>query len=104
VVGARNNALVRVSDVGRVELGAETYSANLRFGGLNAAGVGIQLLPSANAIDTLRGVMAELERVSDGYLLLSVPNQPFFALANFLRGKNSRYIVTGSQSANQNNG
>jgi HAE1 family hydrophobic/amphiphilic exporter-1 len=67
VVGARGGALIRVTDVGRVELGAETYSANLRFGGLNAAGVGIQLLPTANAIDTLSGVMAELERLKANF-------------------------------------
>jgi HAE1 family hydrophobic/amphiphilic exporter-1 len=67
VVNARGGALVRVSDVGRVELGAETYSANLRFGGLNAAGIGIQLLPSANAIDALRGVMVELERLKPNF-------------------------------------
>lgn len=34
-------SLVRVRDVGRVELGAETYSANLRFLGLEAGGVGV---------------------------------------------------------------
>ncbi len=67
VVGARNGALVRVKDVGRVELGAETYSANLRFGGLNAAGIGIQLLPSANAIDALQGVMTELGRLKANF-------------------------------------
>jgi HAE1 family hydrophobic/amphiphilic exporter-1 len=67
VVSARNGALVRVADVGRVELGAETYGANLRFIGLNAAGVGITLLPSANAIDTLQGVMAELDRLKPNF-------------------------------------
>ena len=39
-----------------------------------------------------RSGLSELERVSDGYLLLSVPNQPFFALANFMRGKNWRTL------------
>src|SRR5688500_16130735 len=38
--------LVRVRDVGRVELGAESYSSNLRFAGVEASGVGIQLLPT----------------------------------------------------------
>ena len=57
---ARTRALVRVRDIGRVELGAETYSSNLRFGGLNAAGVGIQLLPTANALEAFQGVMAEM--------------------------------------------
>lgn len=32
--------------------------------------------------------LAELARVSRRYVLLSVPHQPYFALANFLRGQN----------------
>lgn len=32
--------------------------------------------------------LSEIQRVSKKYLLLSVPNEPFFMLANFLRGKN----------------
>jgi HAE1 family hydrophobic/amphiphilic exporter-1 len=67
VSAGRGGSLVRITDVGRVELGAETYSANLRFGGLSAAGVGIQLLPSANAIDTLTGVMAVLDRLKANF-------------------------------------
>lgn len=37
--------------------------------------------------DPLKG-LKELIRVSKKYLLLSVPNEPFFMGANFLRGKN----------------
>ena len=58
---------MRVKDVGRVELGAETYSSNLRFGGLEAPGVGISLLPSANALEVFRGVMAEMERLEPSF-------------------------------------
>lgn len=32
--------------------------------------------------------LLELKRVSSNYLLLSVPNEPIFIMANFLRGKN----------------
>ena len=32
--------------------------------------------------------VAELQRVSSGHIIVSVPNQPFFALGNLLRGKN----------------
>jgi HAE1 family hydrophobic/amphiphilic exporter-1 len=67
VNAGKGGALVRVSDVGRVELGAETYSANLRFGGLNAAGIGIQLLPTANAIQALQGVMDEMHRLEPNF-------------------------------------
>jgi HAE1 family hydrophobic/amphiphilic exporter-1 len=67
VKAGRDGALVRVKDVGRVELGAETYSSNLRFLGLEAQGVGITLLPSANAIDVFDGVTAELTRLEKNF-------------------------------------
>ena len=60
-------ALVRVRDIGRVELGAETYSANLRFIGLEASGMGIQLLPSANALEVYQGVMTEMARLEKNF-------------------------------------
>jgi HAE1 family hydrophobic/amphiphilic exporter-1 len=60
-------ALVRVRDIGRVELGAETYSANLRFIGLEASGMGIQLLPSANALEVYDGVMKEMARLERSF-------------------------------------
>jgi HAE1 family hydrophobic/amphiphilic exporter-1 len=60
-------ALVRVKDVGRVELGAESYSSVLRFGGLEASGIGIQLLPTANAIETFEGVQATMARLQENF-------------------------------------
>jgi HAE1 family hydrophobic/amphiphilic exporter-1 len=67
VKAGKDGALIRVKDLGRVELGAETYSANLRFAGLNTAGIGIQLLPSANAIQVLQGVNAEMTRLQKNF-------------------------------------
>jgi HAE1 family hydrophobic/amphiphilic exporter-1 len=63
----RDGALVRVRDVGRVELGAEDYSSRLRFGGLEASGVGIQILPSANALQVFKDSMAEMERLKKNF-------------------------------------
>jgi len=65
--GGRAGALVRVSDVGRVELGAENYAANLRFLGLEASGMGIQLLPTANALEVYDGVLAEMQRLEQNF-------------------------------------
>ena len=39
-------------------------------------------------LDDPKKGLKELVRVSKKYLLLSVPNEPYFMLANFLRGKN----------------
>lgn len=39
-------------------------------------------------LDDPKKALKELARTSRKYLLLSVPNEPYFMLANFLRGKN----------------
>ena len=57
-------SLVRLKDVGRAELGAETYAAQLRFQGVEAVGFGVMQLPNANALDVERAVSAEMERLS----------------------------------------
>ena len=62
-----DGALVRVRDVGRVELGAETYNSQLRFAEVPASGLGITLLPSANALDTFAGVQEELDRLRPNF-------------------------------------
>ena len=62
-----DGALVRVRDIGRVELGAEDYSSRLRFAGVEASGVGIMLLPTANALEVFRGVTAEMDRLDDQF-------------------------------------
>jgi hydrophobic/amphiphilic exporter-1 (mainly G- bacteria), HAE1 family len=59
-----DGSLVRLKDVGRAELGAETYSAQLKFQGVEAVGFGVIQLPTANALDVERAVVAELERLS----------------------------------------
>ena len=60
-------ALVRVKDIGRVELGAENYSSRLRFAGLEASGIGVQLLPSANALETFDGVQKEMAKLEKNF-------------------------------------
>jgi HAE1 family hydrophobic/amphiphilic exporter-1 len=63
----RDGALVRLSDVGRAELGAETYAADLRFQGLEAVGFGVTQLPTANSLDVERAVTAELDRLAQSF-------------------------------------
>src|SRR5207237_1417289 len=57
VKAGNNGSLVRLQDVGNVELGAETYSTALRFQGRDAVGFGVIALPSANALDVNNGVL-----------------------------------------------
>lgn len=49
---------VRLKDVARIELGAETYNFNGRYNGLAASGIAINLSSGANALDTAKNVKA----------------------------------------------
>ncbi|WP_075173304.1 efflux RND transporter permease subunit [Neptunomonas phycophila] len=51
---------VRLKDVARIELGAESYSAESRYKGNPATGLAIQLATGANALDTAEAVRAKV--------------------------------------------
>ncbi len=59
-----DGTLIRLKDVGRAELGAESYASDLRYNGHDAIGFGVTQLPGANALDVDREVKAELLRLS----------------------------------------
>jgi multidrug efflux pump len=63
VVREREGALVRLRDIADVALGAEDYNTEVRFSGQTAVFMGIYPLPNANAIDVIRRVRAEMERI-----------------------------------------
>jgi HAE1 family hydrophobic/amphiphilic exporter-1 len=62
-----DGSLVRVGDVGRVELGAQDYSTVLRFLGHPAVGLGITQAPGSNALEVAAEVQSELARLSERF-------------------------------------
>ncbi|WP_109809493.1 efflux RND transporter permease subunit [Sphingosinithalassobacter portus] len=59
-----DGAVVRLRDVARVELGAENYAFDGRYNGLPAAGVGVQLAPGANALNTVEAVKQRVSEIA----------------------------------------
>ena len=59
-----SGARVLLSDVARVELGADNYSATIRINGHPGAGVGIFLEPGANALSTSKLVKAYMAKAA----------------------------------------
>jgi hydrophobe/amphiphile efflux-1 (HAE1) family protein len=51
-----DGSLVRIKDIGRVELGAKTSDSQARYNGKPSAGIQIYQLPGANALATAQGV------------------------------------------------
>ena len=60
VVREENGAIVRLSDIADVILGAEDYDAEVRFSGQTAVFMGIWPLPNANSIDVIKRVQSEM--------------------------------------------
>ncbi len=56
-------ATVRLKDVARIELGAQTYATSARLNGKPAAGIGLQLAPGGNALDAAKAVRAKMEQL-----------------------------------------
>jgi multidrug efflux pump len=61
VIRETEGAIVRLGDIADVALGAEDYETEVRFSGETAVFIGIWALPSANSIDVMRGINAEME-------------------------------------------
>ena len=54
---------MQLRDVGRAELGAESYQANLSFNGHEAIGLGVMQLSNANALEVASGIRQEMARL-----------------------------------------
>lgn len=59
-----DGSTVRIRDIGRVELGAESYDAKIFYNGKPSAGLAIRQAPGANALDTADAVKAKLAEMS----------------------------------------
>jgi HAE1 family hydrophobic/amphiphilic exporter-1 len=64
--GADGN-LIKLKDVGRAELGAESYNSFLRFKGNEGVGVGIFATPGSNALTVAKAVKEEMLKLSQSF-------------------------------------
>ncbi len=62
-----DGSVLRLRDVGRVELGAQSYGSFGRVGGKPAALIGVFQLPGANALEVSRGVQAAVARLAPSF-------------------------------------
>lgn len=62
-----NDDYTRVRDIGRVELGAQTYSQSFKLDGQEAAGLAIFLSPGANALDVAARVSTRMKALASEF-------------------------------------
>ena len=63
VVKQENGVVVRLGDVADVVLGAENYDQDVRFNGQSATFMGVWVLPTANTLDVIHRVRAEMPAI-----------------------------------------
>jgi HAE1 family hydrophobic/amphiphilic exporter-1 len=61
------NGIVQLTDVGRAEIGAESYDTNLLYSGHEAVGVGVQQLSNANALEVDKAAKAKLIELAKSF-------------------------------------
>jgi HAE1 family hydrophobic/amphiphilic exporter-1 len=62
-----SSGIVQLKDVGRAEIGAESYDTNLLYSGHQAIGIGVQQLSNANALAVDKAAKVELEELSKAF-------------------------------------
>ena len=67
IKGESSGARVRLSDVARVELGAENYNSDRRLNGKPGAGIAIFLAPGADALETADTVKSRVAEMAKGF-------------------------------------
>ncbi|MEJ2802943.1 efflux RND transporter permease subunit [Comamonadaceae bacterium PP-2] len=58
-----DGSTVKLKDVARIDLGAQSYNTSARLNGQDAVGLGVQPTPDANALETAKAVKAKLEEL-----------------------------------------
>jgi hydrophobic/amphiphilic exporter-1 (mainly G- bacteria), HAE1 family len=61
---AQGGRLIRVKDIGRVDMGAQTYSQDFKLDGKPAAGIAIYQTPNANSLKVAAEVANKMEELS----------------------------------------
>lgn len=62
-----DGTLIKLKDVGRVELGAENYETFAKYSGRNAVGYGIQQAPGSNALEVANAVKAKVAELAKDF-------------------------------------
>ncbi|MBA4136541.1 MAG: multidrug efflux protein [Opitutus sp.] len=63
IIRESGGELVRLRDIADVVLGAENYDSLVNFSGVNGVFIGVSVLPTANAIDVIKGVRAAMPEI-----------------------------------------
>ncbi len=88
-----DGSTVRLKDVARVELGAQTYATSARLNGKPSTGIGVQLAPTGNALATAQAVRTRMEELSK-FFPAGVKWQIPYDSSRFVRISITQVVIT----------
>ncbi|MDE7495977.1 MAG: efflux RND transporter permease subunit [Muribaculaceae bacterium] len=93
IIRTDGTGVLRLKDIAKVELGSESYSMVARVNGQEAALIGIEQLPGANAMEVADGSLKEMERLSQ-YFPDGVHYQVVLNTTDFVKSSIDDVVVT----------
>ncbi len=93
VKAGADGSLVRIKDVGRVELGAENYDTNFKLNGADAVGMGVLKLADANSVNISGAVMETMETLARDFppgMIYEIP----YDTTEFVRASTEEVVKT----------
>jgi HAE1 family hydrophobic/amphiphilic exporter-1 len=93
VDGKNVTRVLKLKDVARVQLGAETYDWQARLNGQPGVGIGIYQMPGSNAIEVADAVKQRLDELSASFPV-GVEHRITFDNTNYVRSSVSEVVTT----------
>lgn len=93
VIRSDDTGILRLKDLGNVELGSSSYTQTAKVNGQTAALIGIQQLPGANAMEVVSGALKELDRLSQ-YFPEGIHYRVILNTTDFVKASIDEVMVT----------
>lgn len=90
---ANDGTMVRLRDVGRVELGAQTYGSSAKVNGKPGVGLAIYQLPGSNALDLAKQIEDKIQTLQANFPP-GIKAEVVYDTVNFIQESTKEVIIT----------
>jgi hydrophobic/amphiphilic exporter-1 (mainly G- bacteria), HAE1 family len=93
VKSGNDGTLIKLKDVGRVELGAQSYASSAKINGKNGVAFGIYQLPGSNALDVQKLVESRMAELQQNFPP-GLEATPVYDTVGFIQESTKEVIIT----------
>jgi len=88
-----NGSLIKLKDVGRAELGSQTYTSAAKINGKPGVALSVYQLPGSNALDVAKQVEAKIKELTQSFPP-GIRTEPVYDTVSFIEESNKEVIIT----------